>query len=235
MFNDKYNYSLNGIEHEIILNNNIKINLKPLNEKILVSNKYLLKYIHDLFTYHNIEYSLLNHSLLGVYVFNGINIFNNTIELCTIDSNFIKLNKLKNEIINDDFSIDFYDYDDIKYFKISTIFFDNIKVSVHIYPLNNDDITNKLTYKTFDNKFMVHDFYDIYPIKKNTFEEFEISVPNKINKVLQQYNFNLNYICFTNKKEDNKIIEDIEKVQTLNTIITDNINNFISVIKPLLF
>ena len=43
--NDKYNYSLNGIEHEIILNDCLKIDQKPINEKILVSNKYLIKYI----------------------------------------------------------------------------------------------------------------------------------------------------------------------------------------------
>jgi hypothetical protein len=49
-----------------------------------------------------------------------------------------------------------------------------------------------------------HPFYDIFPIKKSNFEEFNISVPNKIDKVLESYNFNLNYIVFTKKKKDNK-------------------------------
>jgi hypothetical protein len=42
MINDKYNYKLNGIEHEIILNHNLKIDQKPINDKILVSNKIIL-------------------------------------------------------------------------------------------------------------------------------------------------------------------------------------------------
>ena len=42
MLNDKYNYTLNGIEHEIILNNNLIINKEPIDEKILISNKYLI-------------------------------------------------------------------------------------------------------------------------------------------------------------------------------------------------
>jgi hypothetical protein len=32
MFNDKYNYSLNGIEHEIVLNHTLKIDQQPINE-----------------------------------------------------------------------------------------------------------------------------------------------------------------------------------------------------------
>jgi hypothetical protein len=63
---DKYNYSLNGIEHEIILNHTLKIDQKPLNEKILVSNKYLMKYINDLpdlHKYKKIDYTLFNFIL----------------------------------------------------------------------------------------------------------------------------------------------------------------------------
>jgi len=229
MLNDKYNYALNGIEHEIILNHSIKIEQKPINEKILVSNKYLLKYLNDFFQYHSIEYCLINNSLLGAYLFNGINIFNQTIELCTLDSNFIKLKKLEEEIIKDDFKIDFNE----KYIKISTSFFDKIKVCVYIYPLENEMNSDKLTYFTYENKYMIHNFYDIFPIKQHKFEEFEISVPNKIEKVLVEYNFDLNYISFTKKKNDNKkIIEEVEEKPTINTIIKDNINNFISIIKP---
>ena len=229
MQNDKYNYSLNGIEHEIILNHSIKIDKHPINEKILVSNKYLIKYINDLFQFHSIEYCLVSHSLLGSYVFNGVNIFNHSIELCTLDSNFIKLKKIEDEIIKDDFKIEFNE----KNIKISTIFFDKIKVYLYIYPLENEMNSDKLTYFTHDNKYMVHDFYDIFPIKQNKFEEFEVSVPNKIEKVLIHYNFDLNYICFTKNKNDNKkIIEEVEKRASLNSIIKDNIDNFISIIKP---
>jgi hypothetical protein len=229
MLNDKYNYSLNGIEHEIILNHSIKIDQNPVNEKILVSNKYLIKYINDLFQYHSIDYCFLNNSLLGIYVFNGINIFNQSIEICTLDSNFIKLKKIEDEILKDDFKIEFNE----KNIKISTSFFDKIKVHLYIYPLENEMNSDKLTYFTYDNKYIVHEFYDIFPIKKHKFEEFEISIPNKIDKVLIQYNFDLNYIAFTKNKNDNKkIIEEVEKKSSINNIIKDNIDNFISIIKP---
>lgn len=228
---DKYNYSLNGIEHEIILNHTLKIDQKPLNEKILVSNKYLMKYINDLFDYHSIEYIVVGNTLLGVYIFNGINIFNQTLELCTLENNFFKIRKIEDEIKNDNFDIIFND----NYIKISTIFFDNIRSTIYIYPLNNDQNEDALNYITYNNQTIIHPFYDIFPIKKNNFEEFNISVPNKIDKVLESYNFNLNYIVFTKKKKDNKkIIEEVENKNTIN-VIKENLSNFISVIKPFFF
>ena len=229
MLNDKYNYSLNGIEHEITLSHAIKIDQNPINEKILVSNKYLLKYINDFFQYHSIDYCLVSNALLGAYLFNGINIFNQNIELCTLDSNFIKLKKLEEDIIKDDFKIEFNE----KYIKISTSFFDKIKVCAYVYPLENEINSDRLTYCTYENTYIIHNFYDIFPIKQQKFEEFEICVPNKIDKVLIEYKFDLNYISFTKKKNDNKIIiEEVEQNPTINTIIKDNISNFISVIKP---
>ena len=232
MSKDKYNYSLNGIEHEITLNHNLKIDQKPINEKILVSNKYILKYINDLFDFHSIEYCLVGNALLGVYIFNGINIFNQTLEICTSDSNFFKIRKLEEEIKNDDFVIQFNE----KYIKICTIFFEKIKSTIYIYPLEKETINDGLTYNTYDNNIIIHTFYDIFPIKKNKFEEFEISIPNKMDKVLESYNFDLKYITFTKKKEVNKkIIEEVETKNNINTLIKDNIYNFISVIKPFFF
>ena len=60
---------------------------------------------------------------------NGINIFNPILEICTADSNFYKIKKIEEEIINDGFEIKFNE----KNIKISTIFFDNIKTSIYIY------------------------------------------------------------------------------------------------------
>jgi hypothetical protein len=232
MLNDKYNYVLNGIEHEIILNNNLKIEQKPINEKILVSNKYIIKYINDLFDYNSIEYSIISNLLLGLYIFNGINIFNSKLEICTLDINFIKIKKLEDEIKNDGFDISFNE----KHIIISTIFFDRIKTIIYIYPLENDINNDMLKYITTDNKNIVHEFYDIFPIKKIKFEEFEVSCPNKIDKVLESYNFNLNYINFTKKKNDiKKIIDEVEENKSINTIIKDGVNSFISIIKPLFF
>lgn len=229
--NDKYNYSLNGIEHEIILNDCLKIDQKPINEKILVSNKYLIKYINDLFDYHSIEYACIGNTLLGVYIFNGVNIFNNVMELVTLENNFFKIKKIEDEIKNDDFQIIFTD----TYIKITGIFFDNIKSSLNIYALNNDNNEDNLSYINSNNELISYDFYDIFPIKKSNYEEFSVSVPNKINNVLEKCNFNLNYIVFSKKSKINKkIIEEVDNRNTLNSI-KDNINNFISVIKPFFY
>ncbi len=233
MFNDKNNYSLNGIEHEIILNHTLKIDQQPINEKILVSNKYLIKYINDLFDYHNIEYCIISNTLLGSYIFNGINIFNSVLEICTQDSNFIKIKKLEEEIKNDDFNVQYLE----KHIIITTSFFDKMKISIYIYPLENDTDNDLLSYYTYDNKFITHKFYDIYPIKKNKYEEFEVSIPNKIDKVLEAYSFNLNYISFTKKKNDkNKIIEDNNDNKNNNLTFKDILSNtYSSYIKPLFF
>jgi hypothetical protein len=233
MLSDKYNYTLNGIEHEIILNNTIKIDKSPINERILVSNKYMVKYINDLFDYHSIEYCFVGESLLGIYTFKGINIFDPLLEICTSNNNFFKLKKIENEIKDDGFDIIFNNNNII----ISTIFFHNIKTSIYIYPIESDNNTDLLKYTTFNNNSISHEFYDIFSIKKTTFEEFEVSVPNKIEKVLESYNFNLDYIIFSNNKTKNnkKLIEDIETKSTINNIIKEKIYKFISVIKPLIY
>lgn len=224
MFKDRYNYKLNGIEHEIILNNNIKIDMKPIDEKILISNKFMLKYINDLFDYYNIEYFIINNVLLGSYVFNGINIFQKNLEIATLSINLHKIKKIEDEIKNDDFQIVYND----DYIKITTTFLKKYKTSIYIYLVNNNSDDDSITYKLYNNTELYHKFYDIYPIKKEKFEEYTISIPNKIENVLLSYNFNLNYIVFSNKKDDtqNIIEENVEKTYY---------EKFISIIKPYFF
>jgi len=233
MNKDKYYYSLNGIEHEIFLNDNLKIDSKPVNEKILVSNKYLLKYINDLFDYHSIDYCIISNTLLGFYIFSGINIFNSKLEICTLDINFIKIKKLEEEMLKDGFMFE----DNKTFIKISSIFFEKINVSIYIYPLDNDSSDDILKINNYDKKNIYYEFYDIFPIKKGKFEEFQLSIPNKIEKVLSSFNINLNYIVFSNKKINNNksIIEESPKINTINNILSNNINNFISTIKPIFF
>lgn len=231
MLSNKYNYILNGIEHEIILNDKIKIDKESINDKILISNKYMIKYINDLLDYHSIEYCFIGQSLLGIYVFNGLNIFDSLLEICTSDNNFFKLKKLENEIKEDGFEIIFNN----NHIKISTIFFNNIKTYIYIYPIENEIENDLLKYNTLNNKTIYHNFYDIYNIKKINFEEFQVSVPNKIEKVLKSYDFNLDYIVFGKNDENIKIIYEIDKKQNLNNIIHDNFCKFISNIKPYFF
>lgn len=225
MFKDRYNYKLNGIEHEIILNNNIKIDMKPIDEKILISNKFMLKYINDLFDYYNIEYFIINNVLLGSYVFNGINIFQKNLEIATLSINLHKIKKIEDDIKNDDFQIVYND----DYIKITTTFLKKYKTSIYIYLVNHNSGDDSITYKLYNNTELYHKFYDIYPIKKEKFEEYTISIPNKIENVLLSYNFNLNYIVFSNKKDDdvqNIIEENVEKTYY---------EKFISIIKPYFF
>ena len=233
MLNDKYNYTLNGIEHEIILNHTLKIEQEPINDKILISNKYMLKYINDIFDYNLIEYCLVSHSLLGFYIFNGINIFNSTLEICISDIYIHKIHKIEDQIKHDDIDIYFYE----KYIKLSSVFVDNIKTHIYIYLLESDSNNDTLKYYNYKNNLLIHKFYDIYPIKKNKFEEFEISVPNKIENILESYNFNLNYIIFSKNKynkNDKKIIEEVEE-NNIQTLFKNNLYKFISTIKPSLF
>jgi hypothetical protein len=225
MLKDRYNYKLNGIEHEIILNNNIKINIPPINDKILMANKFMLKYINDLFTYYNIEYTILNNTLLGQYVFQGINIFDKDLEIGTSHNNLFKIKKLEDEIKEDGLSV--Y-YMEEKYIKISTTFINKTKTSIYIYLFNHNTENDTITYTLTDNSSISHRFYDIFPLQKGKFEEFEISIPHKLEKILESFSINLNYIVFTDKKDIQlKIIDE----KTNDTIY----EKFISIIKPFLF
>lgn len=224
MLSDKYNYTLNSINHEIILNDTIKIDQEPISDIILISNKYIIKYINDLFDYNSIEYCFIGDSLLGVYIFNGINIFNSLLEICISDNNFCKIKKLKEDIENDGFIININD----NYIKVSGIFFDNVKILIYIYPLISQPDSDIFNYVTINNIKISHEFYDIFPIKKTNFEEFQVSIPNKIENVLKSYNFNLKYIIFSKNKSEKKIIEEIEQKKS-----SDIIKTFISTIKKL--
>jgi hypothetical protein len=111
-----------------------------------------------------------------------------------------------------------------------------IKTCIYIYPIENQISDDLLKYNTYNNKTIFHEFYDIYNIKKTAFEEFEVSIPNKIEKVLLSYDFDLDYIVFTNNNNNTKkIIEEIEIKPSITTIIKENINKFISVIKPFIY
>lgn len=220
---DKYNYTLNGIEHQIPLNSNIIINSEPLNEKILISNKFLIKYLHDLFSLNSIDYFITYHTLLGYYVFEGINLFKKNIYLCISDHHLNKLLKLKEQIIKDDFIFEEKD----NYYIIKTSFFDKIIVSSYIYIIKNDE--NKKLIHSINNIESILDFYDIYPLQEKNYEEFKIFIPNKIDNVLNSYLFNLNSIIFNSdsinelKNKKNNINND--NLFSNNTLIDENNNS----------
>lgn len=226
MFKDRYNYKLNGIEHEIILNNNIKIDMEPIDDKLLISNKFMIKYINDIFDYYNIDYFAVNNLLMGQYVFKGINIFQKHLEIGTLAINIHKIKKIEEELTNDEFNLSYYD----NYVKITTTFLKRYKTAIYIYLVNHNSDEDTIQYTLFNKKEINHKFYDVYPIKKDKFEEFSISIPNKVENVLSTFYNNLNYIVFSDKEnaETQLIIE--EKIDEKTYY-----EKFISIIKPLLF
>lgn len=195
---NNYNYILNGITHKININSSIKISSDPLDEKYLISNKFMIKILNDLFDYLNIDYCLINKTLLGQKIFNGINIFEENIEILIQKNNIKKILKEIEYLNNNNIIIN--NIDD-KYLIVETSFFDKIDVVCYIYLFNEEN--NKIYFYDTKNNIYNLDFYDIFPIKKDSFEEYKVSIPNKIDNVLKVFDINLNFINF---KSYNKIV-----------------------------
>lgn len=195
---NNYNYILNGITHKININSSIKISSDPLDEKYLISNKFMIKILNDLFDYLNIDYCLINKTLLGQKIFNGINIFEENIEILIQKNNIKKILKEIDYLNNNNIIIN--NIDD-KYLIVETSFFDKIDVICYIYLFNEEN--NKIYFYDTKNNIYNLDFYDIFPIKKDSFEEYKVSIPNKIDNVLKVFDINLNFINF---KCYNKIV-----------------------------
>lgn len=227
MIYNNYNYILNGIVHEIPIDSTIKLESDPLEEKYLITNKYLIKIINDLFDFLSIEYTIINNTLLGLKIFNGINIFEEYNEFLIEKNNIKKLLKEKDYLLSNNIDLQFVDE---KYFKIETTVFNKIHTYAYIYifEVDNDVITfcDKL------NDVYNFKFYDVYPIQKKKFEEFEISVPNKIDIVLEQTHMNLDFLILKSTKMIVKKFMEEKKfvffliiyLVFLNTIHRDQIN-----------
>jgi hypothetical protein len=197
MLNDSsYYYTLNNIPHSIS-SKNIEIDkslLLNINEKELMSQKYLLKYLNDFFEYNNIDYVIYNNTLLGHTLFNGINIFYDKIELIMMYRDFDYLN---NVLLKDGFEIIFKSQYLII---ISSSFFNKINVKAVIYFIHKNENTfyhlsphffNKCkSYKELlEQKEDYHitsiNLHHIFPNTKVKYEDFEVYVPNKINELLE--------------------------------------------------
>ena len=212
MNKNNYNYILNGITHEIPLDSNIKIRIDPINEEILISNKFMIKFISDLFEYNNIDYFLLGDTLLGIKIFSGINLFSNKIQFGIIKNNLIQLKKIEQYLIDNEFYIYYFE----NFIIIKSVFFNDTNIYAIIYLLEND---KKLFLKNEKNEFIFFDFYEIFPLQKIKIEEFTIYVPNKIESVLTSSTIYYENITF------NKIIGcDLNKLIEINNNKNDNIS-----------
>ncbi len=226
---DSYHYTLNNVYHtisneRIIIKNNL---LSQINEKILMSQKYLLKYLHDFFIFHNIDYSIFYNTLLGYHLFEGLHIFYNKIELIMMYRDFQEFSK---ELLNDGFHIDFIS----QYLcVISSSFINKIQVKAFIYFIHNGNdslyflsplyVNQCKKYKDllkekeeYHLKFIL--LNQIFPCKKVKYEDFEVFIPNKINEVLEIIELKQNTYTFekskqkenNQKNEDNKYNKDNE-------------------------
>mgnify|MGYP001349347593 CR=1 FL=1 len=191
---NNYNYILNGIPHEINLNSSIKILTEPLDEKKILSNKFMIKIINDLLIYLNIDFCLINNTLLGQKIFSGVNIFEEDIEILIEKNNIKKILKEIDFLNNNDITITNYN----KYLLLNTNFYNNIEVSTYIYLFEQEN--NNIHFENNNNEIINLNFYDIFPIKSTIFEEFEVSIPNKIDNVLLNCNIDLNFLYFKSEK-----------------------------------
>ena len=233
---NRYHYKLNGIEHEVILNHTLCIDDVPLDEKVLCSNKYMLKYINDFLDYNNIEYCLLGDCVLGFYVFNGINIFSSVLEIGILSHYIEKFKKCVKDLEDDSIQIQFVEekiVDSSGQKKSKTvgctcksIFLDKIKIVLNIYFMDSEDDSIKLI--TQDKKNVSFSFYDIFPVSKKVFEDFQMTLPNKLVNVCNGFGINCNYIVFSKKKKEKvskkKIVEEV--VETSENVWIESVQSF---------
>lgn len=226
--NDSFKYILNGIQHEIASQSHISIQQKPLPEKTLISQKYILKYFHDWMEMNEMEYFITHHTLLGHQIFQGIHIFHPHVEVSVPSHHFQKLAKMKSEFEKDEFMLIEHPHHMI----LSSTFFPKHTTQLFIYSLVSHSTTFEILYpkkKTFD-------LYDIYPLQKSGYEEFSVFIPHKPNSILKNADFNLHFIQF---KENNSFLsqnvkrEIIEEpdLPTISSFFPDSIFEPLSMIK----
>ena len=217
MISDSYHYTLNNVYHSIsnniIIQNNL---LSQIQEKELMSQKYLLKYLHDFFTYHSIDYSIFNHTLLGYHLFEGLHIFYHQIECIMMYRNFEEFSK---ELMNDGFHIDFMS----QYIcVISSSFINKIQIKAFIYFIHKDEhslyflsplyVNQCKRYKDllkekeeYHLKFVSLNI--IFPCKKVKYEDFEVFIPNKIEELLKIVELKKDTYLFDEINSSKKILK----------------------------
>ncbi len=193
---DRYHYSLNNVFHTIT-HSGVIIEpslLLQLNEKIFLSQKYILKYIHDLCMYHHIDYAIYHKTLLGAKLFQGVHIFHPHIEIVMMYRNFEDLEK---ELKKDGFHIDFHS----NYMMVlSSTFFEKIQIKAFIYFLHLHEnhllyhISPQLVESTKKYKDLLQPkeefhlsfipFHHLFPFQPISYEDFTVYTPKECDKVL---------------------------------------------------
>ena len=213
--NDSFKYILNGIQHEIPSQSHISIQQKPLPEKTLISQKYILKYFHDWMEIHEMEYFITHHTLLGHQIFQGIHIFHPHMEVAIPSHHFEKIAKMKSEFEKDEFILIEHPHHMI----LSSTFFSKHPIQLFIYSL----ISHSTTFEILYPKKHTFDLYDIYPLQKSAYEEFSVFIPHKPNSILKNADFNLHFIQF---KENNSFLSQNTKREIIEEPDASSISSF---------
>lgn len=234
MNHPKYYYSLNGVFHEI---DDIRVKIRENDqsllstygakmEKIFLSQKYMLKYLHDLFSIHHIDYSIYHNTLLGYHLFQGVHIFQPShVELIMMYRNF---EDLYQELKSDGFHIDF----ESKYVMvISTSFFDQIQIKAFIYFLHPHEdgqlynihpkfVNESKRYKDLLQKkesyhLLFSSFYVLFPFQLVKYEDFEVYAPANIDKILDTFQLKMDSYSYSIEPNEDKEEETISNSSSL--------------------
>ena len=205
-----------------------------LQEKNFLHQKFLLKYLHDFFEYHEIDYSIYFQTLLGQTIFDGIHLFHNFIEIIMMYRDF---DEYKKELLQDGFHIDFQS----KYFMvISTNIFGKPIIKAHIYFIHKSEdsyyhlsphyVQNCTSYKELlkekeEYHLIFLQLHEIFPLKKANYEDFEVYIPNKRDEILKKLQLFKEYYEFNN--QENKIEKEEKEEKEENISIYDYLKSFI--------
>ncbi len=223
---DSYHYTLNGVEHKIPCQK-IEIKgqlLQTLNERNrereLLSIKFFLKYLHDLFEVHNIDYAIYGHTLLGYDLFQGVHIFHPTVEIVMVYRNMEEFYK---EIQSDGFHIDFASP---FVMVLSGSFFHKKMIKAYIYFLHPDpsdgkgfihlspaylfqckalkEIGDLNPENAKEYQIQTVHFYQLFPYKQVAYEDFHLFIPNQSNSILITLSLHQSKYLFDQKEKGSK-------------------------------
>ncbi len=198
---DYYRYTLNGVEHKVPHQKlgSIPSDLPMESSKKLMSVKFFLKYLHDFFEVHSIDYTIYGTTLLGYDLFQGVHIFEPTIEIAMIYRN---MEEFYSEIQRDGFHIDF---SSPLLMVISGSFFSKTPMmKAYIYFIHQFEHPNyyhlsisylhqcktlkeitSVTPESYQDYQIQHiQFYQLFPYKKVLYEDFDLFIPNQPEEIL---------------------------------------------------
>lgn len=200
MLNNNTKYKIFNVKHKIN-NKLIFTNPIPMSDIKILEEIYLcIKYVTEFLTKNNIQYCIMDGTLLGSVRHNGIIPWDGDFDIMIFKDGYDKLLTLIHLFNNDHFDI-------IHITPGFKIFYNKQPYGeLFVYDLNTQNNKYMMAYPYVNNKptfytgyiyynWQLYNKEDIFPLKKIYFENFYVYSPNNINNILRQtYNGNL-YEC----------------------------------------